>query len=440
MASDDFFGIQYQPSTATGAPTAEKPQPKPEKGRLTPEKQSGTEFLDSAFFPEIASRSREEVSGNIAQNVVEPDDPYADYFKKTDGPPRQQKHVPASENASPSLIDSDDPYADYFTKTDGPIKPKTPKIPTNVNEELTEPRNIGQKRVPIIRAVQLEYAPITGLDSITAMIEPVWKYTPSQLINMMAERVVYENDELIAFDKPYQMAYSGAKKTQAQVDRILQDLKKVVAPNAERLYLVRALDKASTGILLFAKTVEAQKRYLAMMSDGKLNFEYRTIVKGVPKERNAVISIPLWKHLKGQDFEMRPLIDDHPRKERIFYRSTEYDVLTRNTELACSYLRVTPMKEVPHQVRSHLGFGIGCPILGDHKYNKFGTRLPQKLSDGILKQLEIKKNETKKLPFFLHCRQVDIPLNASGQRFATVKAPTPEFFQFVLRRLSLLRK
>lgn len=49
------------------------------------------------------------------------------------------------------------------------------------------------------------------------------------------------------------MAYSGAPSDQAQFDRIIQEVKMRVAPVCDRLYLLRAIDKDITGILLFAK-------------------------------------------------------------------------------------------------------------------------------------------------------------------------------------------
>lgn len=62
-------------------------------------------------------------------------------------------------------------------------------------------------------------------------------------------------DDLLAFDKPYQMAYSGSKAGQAQMDRILQNLKASIAPEVQRLCLVKSLDKDLTGVILFAKYV-----------------------------------------------------------------------------------------------------------------------------------------------------------------------------------------
>ena len=56
---------------------------------------------------------------------------------------------------------------------------------------------------------------------------------------------------LIAFNKPYNLAYSG-NLYGYQIDRALQKLKFIVAPKVERLYLVRSLDKDLSGVMLFA--------------------------------------------------------------------------------------------------------------------------------------------------------------------------------------------
>lgn len=49
------------------------------------------------------------------------------------------------------------------------------------------------------------------------------------------------------------MSYSSSSKDQAQLDRLLTDLKKRVAPTSDRLYLVSSLEKNCSGILIFAK-------------------------------------------------------------------------------------------------------------------------------------------------------------------------------------------
>uniref|UniRef100_A0A914Z3A6 Pseudouridylate synthase RPUSD4, mitochondrial n=1 Tax=Panagrolaimus superbus TaxID=310955 RepID=A0A914Z3A6_9BILA len=277
-----------------------------------------------------------------------------------------------------------------------------------------------------------------GFQQILNSIEPVWKYSPKELVNLLAERVIFDGEDMIAFDKPYQVSYSGSKTNQAQMDRILSDLKRIVAPNIDRLHLIKPLDKACTGVVLFAKNAEAQKKYVEMFKSNRVNLEYRTIVKNIPKVREAEIKVPVRRFLKGQDFELRPLVAT--TKEKVFYPLTTYRVLEENPKLHCSYLNVDVQNEIPHQIRCHLGFGIGCPILGDIKYSKIGDNFNQNLSNGILARLELSKNQVRKLPMYIHLREIRIPENSSGSKYTSIRAAIPDFFKFTMKRLSLLRK
>uniref|UniRef100_A0AC34QH22 Pseudouridine synthase RsuA/RluA-like domain-containing protein n=1 Tax=Panagrolaimus sp. JU765 TaxID=591449 RepID=A0AC34QH22_9BILA len=285
--------------------------------------------------------------------------------------------------------------------------------------------------------VQLDNA--TNFEKLLSLIEPVWKYTPQQLISSMSQRVIYDSDDLIAFDKPYQMAYSGAPADQAQMDRILSSLKKIVAPKCDRLHLIRSLDKGCSGVIMFAKNSEAQKKYQEMLKNGKIEFEYRAIVKNVPQKEEACINIPLRKFNKGQDFEMRPVIA--ATKEKVYPVKTIYDTIRYNDKLHCSYLRVRVRNEIPHQVRCHLGYGINCPVIGDKKYNHIGQKSPQTLSSGIMSRFEMTPKNLRKLPMFLHLNEVYIDdLVTKNQFNASIRAPMPDFFKFALKQLSLLLK
>ncbi|VDP32680.1 unnamed protein product [Heligmosomoides polygyrus] len=98
----------------------------------------------------------------------------------------------------------------------------------------------------------------SGLGKIRAGIIPVWRMNEEELVDLMTERVLYRDDNIVAFDKPYGMAYSGSSKTAPQLDRLLQKIKARVAPRCERLYLVRSLDKYQSGIVLFATNAAMQ--------------------------------------------------------------------------------------------------------------------------------------------------------------------------------------
>jgi 23S rRNA-/tRNA-specific pseudouridylate synthase len=66
-----------------------------------------------------------------------------------------------------------------------------------------------------------------------------------------------------------------------------------------------------------------------------------------------------------------------PNKENDQRRNaiTSYRVLDSNNKAALVELQ--PKTGFQHQLRAHLAFGIGCPVLGDHKYSHHIKNAPQ---------------------------------------------------------------
>ncbi|MPC15305.1 RNA pseudouridylate synthase domain-containing protein 4 [Portunus trituberculatus] len=57
---------------------------------------------------------------------------------------------------------------------------------------------------------------------------------------------------------------------------------------------------------------------------------------------------------------------------------TRFKVISKKDSAAL--VELSPMTGVKHQLRVHLGFGLSCPILGDHKYSHVKKMAPQKSS------------------------------------------------------------
>lgn len=294
---------------------------------------------------------------------------------------------------------------------------------------------VNSRRVVISEPKLIPEEETTGLNRILDLIEPVWKMNDAELVELMCKRIIYEDDDLLAFDKPYQMAYSGSKAGQAQMDRILQNLKASIAPEVQRLCLVKSLDKDLTGVILFAKNELVQKSIMEKYKDGAVEQRYRTIVRGVPEENEAIINIPLVKKSYKQNFIMRPLMPNS--KVRPFHVTTEYRVIKDNGE--CSSLQCIIRNDISHQVRSHLGLGLGCPIIGDFKYSGYKEFRPPKLPSGTMQRLQLTGNQYRRLPMYLHLSEVSIPVASSGSRTINIRSPLPAFFAYTLRKLRLFK-
>lgn len=110
-----------------------------------------------------------------------------------------------------------------------------------------------------------------------------WKnFDEQQLIQMLVQRVIYNTEDIIAFDKPAGLPYSGSKTARLQIDRVLQDVKKLVTKDCERLSLIESLDKCASGVIYFAKSIERQKELRDMINEGKVTHRFRAITRGIP--------------------------------------------------------------------------------------------------------------------------------------------------------------
>jgi 23S rRNA-/tRNA-specific pseudouridylate synthase len=79
----------------------------------------------------------------------------------------------------------------------------------------------------------------------------------------------------------------------------------------------------------------------------------------------------------------KPSNDNAPRKNAI----TSYRVLDSNNKSAL--LEIQLQTGFQHQIRVHLAQGIGCPILGDHKYSHHVKLAPQVRSFFIIQNIFI---------------------------------------------------
>ncbi|CAD5205701.1 unnamed protein product [Bursaphelenchus okinawaensis] len=267
-------------------------------------------------------------------------------------------------------------------------------------------------------------------------VQGIFKIPPEEFVDFLAKRVIYNADDLIAIDKPILIPYSGSKPGRLQIDRVLQDLKKKIAPDIQRLHLVESLDRSASGVLLFAKTEERQKQLLEAIKEDRVQHRFRCIVKGVPKEERANITVPLAKFTQGKDIKWLPAENKH---RGIVHYKTMYNVVNQDRMGNVSLLDVVVNRSNLHFIRTHLSNGIGCPLIGEVKYNGLAPNTPVKLGPLVLNKLGLHESQFRKVPMFIHLSETLVPLG-NGSRFSVVKAPYSPVFTFAVKALGLFKK
>ena len=211
--------------------------------------------------------------------------------------------------------------------------------------------------------------------------------------------VIYEDDEVLALNKPHGLAVQGGTKTTRHVDRLLA----AWGEGLERPRLVHRLDRDTSGVLLLGKTPGAAAKLSGAFAKRRAEKTYWAIVAGFPKPGDGLIDMPLAKVGVGDRELVLPVDPKDPYAETA---ETEYVTISRAGPKA-AWLALRPHTGRTHQLRAHMK-AIGHPILGDPKY---GDDLSGEVSGDLRLQL--------------HARRIALPHPTGGT--LVVEAPlSPE--------------
>lgn len=223
---------------------------------------------------------------------------------------------------------------------------------------------------------------------------------PARDVAYVKSLVLYEDEEVLALNKPAGLAVQGGTKTTKHVDRLLS----AWGEGADRPRLVHRLDRDTSGVLLLGRTPSAAASLSGAFAKRRAKKTYWALVAGSPTPREGVIELPLVKKGVG-DREL--VVPADPKEFGAEPAETEYVTLARAAHRA-AWMALRPYTGRTHQLRAHMK-AIGHAILGDPKY---GDEAADALSAGLKLQL--------------HARRLALPHPSRGT--LVIEAPvSPEF-------------
>jgi tRNA pseudouridine32 synthase/23S rRNA pseudouridine746 synthase len=124
--------------------------------------------------------------------------------------------------------------------------------------------------------------------------------------------------------------------------------------------VVHRLDMATSGLLLIARGLQAQRLLSAAFAERRVTKRYVAVVAGLPAEDGGEVALPL-----VCDWPNRPrqMVDHAIGKPAL----TRWRVLARHAPEGTARVELEPVTGRSHQLRVHLQ-SIGHPILGDELY------------------------------------------------------------------------
>lgn len=213
----------------------------------------------------------------------------------------------------------------------------------------------------------------------------------------MALQIVFEDDHIMIINKPMDMVVHPAagNLTGTLLNGLLHHCPSL--QDIPRAGIVHRLDKDTTGLMVVAKTLQAQNHLVSQLQSREMGREYEAIVQGV-LTGGGTVKEPMARHVKD-----RTKMAVHPTgKDAV----THYRVLEK---FPChTHVRVKLETGRTHQIRVHMAH-IQHPLAGDQTYGG-RVRLPKGVSTVLrdvlrefprqalhAKKLELHHPDTEKL-------------------------------------------
>ncbi|MDJ0763947.1 MAG: RluA family pseudouridine synthase [Myxococcota bacterium] len=272
-----------------------------------------------------------------------------------------------------------------------------------------------------------------GFDAQGRLLKPNYSVSAGEHITLYRPRpdepdvnrtfgVLFEDKWILAVDKPAGLpVHPTARFHRNTLTALLREQYGDTPP-----ILAHRIDRETSGVLLCAKTREAERLLKVMFAKRGIAKRYLAIVRGMPAPRASRIEIPL-----GPDVAS-PIRVKMAHQPDGLSALTEYRVLTGNAD--ASLVECRPRTGRQHQIRAHFE-SIGHPIVGDKMYGVEPALFLSYLANGLTPDLERRFGAQRQL---LHASAVMFCHPLTGEDLA-LESPLPDDMQMYARKLSSSR-
>ncbi|NGX43694.1 MAG: Ribosomal large subunit pseudouridine synthase D [Chlamydiae bacterium] len=193
--------------------------------------------------------------------------------------------------------------------------------------------------------------------------------------------VLYEDEDILVVNKPSGMVVHPAPGNWSGtfVNALLYHCKQLPSDSQHlRPGIVHRLDKETSGVLVSAKTSQAQQRLVEMFASREVYKEYLAICLGDPGE--GEINLPIGRHPKQR--QRMTVLDSGGRNARTIFRTLASDGTLSLVDIILATGRT-------HQIRVHMQHH-GTPVLGDSTYGNIQANKKFKVTRQLLHARKIR--------------------------------------------------
>ena len=171
--------------------------------------------------------------------------------------------------------------------------------------------------------------------------------------------IIFENDEIIAINKPYGLlSVASDKEKSSTAYRMVMDYLQEKDRKA-RIYVVHRLDKETSGVLMFAKNEKLKEALQEKRNDIVLKRGYYAVVEGVmSKKEDHIVN-----YLNMNSLNLMYISSKFDKKAQKCI--TNYKVIKENKKYSLLDVNIETGRK--NQIRVTLG-SLNHYVLGDDKY------------------------------------------------------------------------
>jgi len=172
--------------------------------------------------------------------------------------------------------------------------------------------------------------------------------------------ILYEDRDILVVDKPAGLLTMGtdSDKTRTAYFFLTDYVRKGYSKSRNRIFIVHRLDRETSGVVIFAKNIEAKVR---LQDQWKYTEKkYLAVVHGQCARMSGTITTYLAENKAH-------IVYSTSDRTRGKLSTTGYKVLKQTKDSALLELDLWTGRK--HQIRVHLA-GIGHAVIGDRKYGK----------------------------------------------------------------------